>query len=100
MPIHNCKMCRGQRYNNGQHCLGCGTELERCEDKAPKSKAPRCPKCQAGSGRELEPGRYCCRNCQAVYEGPDVGFLDDRPHINLEKLERMERELKKGKARR
>lgn len=98
--FHSCGICGGIRENNGSSCLGCGTELDKCIDQRKKPKAPRCPKCQSGTGKEIEPGRYCCKNCQAVFEAMDFSFLDDRPDRNVEKKERLELDRKKRGVKR
>lgn len=47
----------------------------------------------------IDPGRWRCGKCNAVFEAGDVGYLDDRPDVNLEKQERYEQMKKQGKRR-
>lgn len=97
---HKCRFCCGTRENDGEVCLGCGSQLKNCLDKEPKRPRRECPGCtHGGPHREIEPGRYRCLKCTAVFEGADVGFLDDRPDVNVEKLERMELDRKKSRGR-
>lgn len=60
----------------------------------PKAKSVnrRCPRCDSRAvQREIEPGRYCCNRCRAVFEDDDFGYVDDRPDVNAEKREAMSR---------
>ena len=90
MPNHICRICDGERPHDGKLCLGCGTELVRCRPTKRK-RGTACPCCSHdGQHNFLEQGRRRCVKCGAVFEGPDVGYLDDRPDVNLAKRERLE----------
>lgn len=98
---HNCRMCGGDRPHNGKACLGCGTELVKCRPTKVRRSGSNCPGCtHNGPHQVLEYGRFRCVKCTAVFEGPDVGYLDDRPDVNVEKLERLTAEIKRRKAMR
>ena len=93
---HRCKICRGDRPNNGLVCLGCGTALIKCKESKLKTFKPECPGCtHTGPHQTLEHGRFRCLKCTAVFERGDVGYLDDRPDVNVEKLERLEADRRK-----
>lgn len=96
---HQCTICRGLRPNNGVVCLGCGTALLKCSQRKAKRHTTECPGCtHTGPHQTLEAGRYRCLKCTAIFEHGDVGYLDDRPDINAEKLERMAVERRKRGA--
>jgi hypothetical protein len=96
---HYCKCCRGIRPNDGVICQGCGTALVHCRVTKQKKTRIDCPACaSSGPHRQLEPGRMTCVKCNGVFEGGDVGYLDDRPDVNVEKKERLEMERRR-KAR-
>lgn len=97
---HNCPICRGDRPHNGEMCLGCGTHLIKLAGMKTKQVIRHeCPSCAAGGPhKELEPGRYCCRKCLAIFESADGWAVDDRPDVNAEKMEAMNR--KRGGYRR
>jgi len=96
---HKCRFCQGIRENNGEACFGCGSPLAKCLERSSKRGRNECPGCtHTGPHKAIEAGRYRCVKCTAVFEGPDVGFLDDRPDVNLEKLERMELDRKKTRG--
>lgn len=88
---HQCRFCGGQRENDGETCLGCGSPLDKCQDMKPKCSRSKCPGCtHTGPHQTLEQGRFRCLKCTAVFEHGDFGYLDDRPHVNVEKKERLE----------
>lgn len=97
---HHCTICGGIRPCADGVCLGCGGSARTPAGGVPPKPARTtpCPRCGTFSRSTLEPGRYCCRNCQAVYEADDFGFVDDRPDINAEKRERQEL-LRRQRAR-
>ena len=43
---------------------------------------PICPACHSNCPRQLEPGRYCCQKCNAIYEPVEQFYVDDRPLQN------------------
>lgn len=89
---HNCRMCGGTRPHNGEICLGCATPLAACKPVPVRRDGNICPKCtHHGPHKDIEALRVRCLKCGAVFEGPDFGFVDDRPHVNFEKLERLRR---------
>lgn len=89
---HVCRMCGGSRPHNGEICLGCGTPIAACKPLQVRRDKTTCPKCtDNGPFQPIRAGRVRCLKCTAVFEGPDFGFVDDRPHVNLEKLERLKR---------
>lgn len=94
---HLCPICNGNRPHNGLICLGCGTSLIVCAGKKPKQvQRHECPSCAAnGPHKLLEPGRFCCKKCLAVFESADGYAVDDRPDRNAEKLEEL-RNRKRG----
>lgn len=95
---HRCRICLGDRPNNGTICLGCGTALIKCQETRKKKPVTECPGCRSnGPFKSIEAGRFRCPKCTAVFESGDFGFLDDRPDINVEKKERLEMELRKGR---
>lgn len=97
---HTCKICRGPRPHNGSVCLGCGTELKNSTVTRVKTRKKQCPECCSYMPHILiDPGRWRCGKCNAVFEAGDVGYLDDRPDVNLEKQERYEQMKKQGKRR-
>ena len=97
---HRCRICNGDRPHNGLHCQGCGTEIVRCKPAKTK-RSSACHVCaHTGPHKLIEAGRFRCLKCTAVFEGPDVGYLDDRPDVNLEKAERLIEEAKRRKAMR
>lgn len=95
--IHNCRFCGGPRPHNETYCLGCGTEIEKCKPvQTSRRKDPNCPKCtHNGPHQNLSATRRRCVKCTAVFEGADFGFVDDRPEVNLAKIERAESEKRK-----
>lgn len=95
--IH-CKFCQGERETNGAVCLGCGSDISQARVK-PKKQLRNCPKCSSHRASELDEYRYTCRDCGAVFEDLDFSFLDDRPHIALEKKERQELAAKRRRRR-
>ena len=66
-------------------CDGCGHPAANCEAK-PKAvssrRMPICPACHSNCPRQLEPGRYCCQKCNAIYEPVEQFYVDDRPLQN------------------
>ena len=90
MAVLYCNFCRGIRPATATHCLGCGAPLARTKQpQQPKGAGrPPCPACRRTRSREIEPDRYECRDCGAVFERDDFGYLDDRPDVNAEKRER------------
>lgn len=85
---HNCRFCGGLRDNNGKSCSGCGSDLVACTQTKEITKRVTCPACKLnGLSVEMEPGRFRCQHCRSVFETDDMGFLDDRPDINLDKKE-------------
>lgn len=92
MSEHQCRICDGKRPHNGTICLGCGTLLVKCKAATVKRDIRECPKCtHTGPHKLIEAGRMRCLKCTAVFEGPDFGFVDDRPEVNAEKKERLRR---------
>lgn len=93
---HNCRFCGGNRPHNNVHCLGCGSAIESCRPVRVHRKNHDCPKCtHNGPHQTLGPKRFRCVKCTAVFEGPDFGFVDTRPEVNLAKIERAESETRK-----
>lgn len=93
---HYCKFTRSIQPNNGSICLGCGSDLTRCKQDKPKRKTSECPGCtHHGPHKEIEAERYRCLKCGAIFEKPDFGYVDERPDVNAEKLERIERDKRK-----
>jgi len=94
---HRCRICRGDRPNDGVICLGCGTALLKCQETRKKRPVTECPGCRAsGPFKVLEAGRFRCTKCTAVFEQGDFDFVDDRPDVNVEKKERLEMDRKRG----
>ena len=82
-----CRICRGERPTNGRVCLGCGTHIENARDVSRPKKAIICsrPNCRStGPHKLLEPGRYNCQKCNAVFEPADFSHLHTDPHRNVE----------------
>jgi hypothetical protein len=97
---HECRPCGGKRPHNGSHCLGCGSPIEICRPSKNRNRwRSSCPSCASdGPHQTLEAGRYRCQKCNAIFEQPDFGFVDDRPDINVEKLEKLEADSRKRGA--
>lgn len=84
-----CMICGGPRHFVDGRCVGCGTEQAKAVNTQPRKKRPDCPRCAKGApARELEPGRWLCQRCNAVFEADDFSFADSRPDVNAEKRER------------
>lgn len=99
--IHDCRMCGGKRPHNGKACLGCGTELIKCKPSRTNRRSDVCPGCtHHGPHKEIEHHRYRCLKCMAVFERPDVHYLDVRPDVNVEKQERLIEEIKRQRRKR
>lgn len=96
-----CRICRKHTPTDGQLCLGCGTPVENAIDNSRlKVRKPQCPKCNSGANYEIETGRFSCRDCMAVFEAEDFGYVDTRPDVNLDKKERLQvRKKKQGRYR-
>lgn len=90
-----CRICCGVRPMTDKLCLGCNTP--RANAAVPVSKKtivtapPKCPGCGLSHSITLEPGRWRCAICNAVFEKDDFSWLDDRAERNLEKKERQGR---------
>lgn len=94
--IHRCRICQGDRPHNGTTCLGCGTLLVKCKETKEKRNRHECPGCtHTGPHQITEHGRWRCVKCTAIFEGPDFGFVDDRPEVNAAKKERAASEMRK-----
>lgn len=95
---HNCSICRGSRPHNGSVCLGCGTPLAKATlKKTDRRNTTECPGCRHNGPFQDIGGRLRCGKCTAVFEGSDFGFVDDRPDVNAEKMERL---AARGRVRR
>ena len=93
---HRCNFCNGIRPIHAGLCTGCGTPVIRCKPPTIKRNRNECPGCTHTGPHELmETGRYRCQKCTAIFEGPDFGFMDDRPEVNAAKKERAESERRK-----
>jgi hypothetical protein len=71
-------------------CDGCGHPAANCEVKPKKLAAFRvsiCPACHSNCHREIEPGRYSCQKCNAIFEPIEQTFIDDRPLENAMRKE-------------
>ena len=96
MAIHHCRFCGGKRPHNGSLCLGCGADVATCNPSQVRIRSVECPKCTHGGPHQIvSTRRRRCVKCTAIFEGANVGFIDDRPEINAAKKERAERERKK-----
>lgn len=99
-----CRICNGKerRIYSGL-CDGCGHPVHNVELRPKKPSdfmnVPACPACHGLNRKELEPGRFLCLKCNAIYEHGDCGFVDDRPDINAMKKEaRTNGTRRRGKA--
>ena len=86
-----CRFCRGERQVVGGLCGGCGTPAANARDNSRPRKrrnVPKCPKCGCTVSKEIEDGRFSCRDCMCVHERPDGEAVHHKPDINAMKKER------------
>lgn len=86
----NCRYCRKLSPANDKQCLGCGAPVANAIDRSGgvKKEVFRCPKCDWSRYYKRKDGSFCCTSCYADFESDDFTFVDDRPDVNLEKIER------------
>ena len=85
----DCRICRKVRRVFHGLCDGCGHPVANIEAKPrkPAFRIPVCPVCHCTNRQELEPGRFCCVKCLAVFEPVEQFYVDDRPLQNAMKQE-------------
>lgn len=84
-----CYFCNAVRVIVDGRCRSCLNPVNDPRNRQHSDVKPKCPRCFNYSVRETEPGRFYCKMCSSYFE-PDDGFaLDTRPHVNLEKRERL-----------
>ena len=94
---HFCRFCARVTTFSSKACLSCAMPIANARVvSVVKKPPPRCPNaCDlrngAGRPKEIEPDRFQCPSCGAVFECDDFSFIDDRPQQNLEKRERYRR---------
>lgn len=101
MKDHYCKFCDGKRPNDGEFCLGCGSQLAKCaRSVAPdRVNVPRCPICSSKAKPEqMADGQIKCSTCLTLFEKTDFSFLDTRPDVNAQKKEKAARDARKRGA--
>lgn len=97
-----CYFCNAIRVIVDGRCRSCLNPVSDPRNQQPEEAKPKCPRCFNYSVRETEPDRFVCRMCSGTFERDDGYAIDTRPHVNLEKRERLREieERRRQEARR